>query len=101
MYNTHTKMFCRQKCETLLWMLGDLQRRDIMPKYMELTALKGLLREKRTTHKKLANIIGMPNHTFAKKINGYDSFNLIEAYKITRYLGINLAKKEEYFFPGT
>lgn len=70
-----------------------------MVKYAELTALKGLLKERKTTYQGAAEIIGKATRTFSNKINGYDSFDALEMDRIAEYFGINTAEVGRYFFP--
>jgi DNA-binding Xre family transcriptional regulator len=70
-----------------------------MIKYAELVALKGLLRERKTPYKKIATIIGITAHAFSDKINGHNSFDVLELDKIANYLNINTSDIRKYFFP--
>lgn len=67
-------------------------------KYKELFKLKGLMREKKISYKKLAKLIGINITTFSDKINGYSAFTLIEVNKIVNILEIEIEKIPEYFF---
>ncbi len=67
-------------------------------KYKELFKLKGLMREKNISYKKLSQLIGINVTTFSDKINGYSVFTLIEVNKIVEKLEIEIENIPEYFF---
>lgn len=67
-------------------------------KRYELTALKGLLREKKVTYKEIANVIRKTERVFSNKINGYCGFDAFEVDEIAEYLGINPTDIVKYFF---
>lgn len=67
-------------------------------KYKELSKLKGLLREKKISYKKIAELIHIHCTTFSDKINGYSDFTLIEVNKISNILEIKPEEIYEYFF---
>jgi len=70
-----------------------------MSKYVELIALKGLLRERKTTYQKAAKILGMATNTFANRINGYSPFDAFEMDRLAEYFKIDTADIGKYFFP--
>ena len=67
-------------------------------KFKELSKLKGLLREKNITYKKIASLIGINYTTFSDKINGYSDFTLNEANNIIQQLQIRKNEIYDYFF---
>lgn len=67
-------------------------------KYKVLEKLKGLLREKKYSYKKISALVGINYTTFSNKINGYSAFTLIEATKLIEILQISKDKIYEYFF---
>jgi predicted transcriptional regulator len=67
-------------------------------KFKELSKLKGLLREKNITYKKIASMIGINYTTFSDKINGYSDFTLNEANNIIQQLQIGKDEIYDYFF---
>lgn len=67
-------------------------------KFKELSKLKGLLREKNITYKKIASLIGINYTTFSDKINGYSDFTLNEANNIIQQLQIGKDEIYDYFF---
>lgn len=67
-------------------------------KFKELSKLKGLLREKNITYKKIASLIGINYTTFSDKINGYSNFTLNEANNIIQQLQIGKDEIYDYFF---
>ena len=67
-------------------------------KLKELSKLKGLLREKNITYKKIASLIGINYTTFSDKINGYSDFTLNEANNIIQQLQIGKDEIYDYFF---
>ena len=67
-------------------------------KFKELSKLKGLLREKNITYKKIASLIGINYTTFSDKINGYSDFTLNEANNIIQQLQIGKDEIYNYFF---
>lgn len=68
-------------------------------KYAELTALKGLIREKKESYEKVANVLDMAINTFYNKINGYGVFDNLESDIISNYLDITTELIPYYFFP--
>lgn len=67
-------------------------------KYKELTDLKGLMRAKKISYKKISELIHINCTTFSDKINGYSVFTLIEVYKIAEILEIKPEEIHKYFF---
>lgn len=67
--------------------------------YVELTALKGLLREKKTSYEKIAEFVGVATNTFSDKINGYSLFDAIEIDKVAEYFAIDVSEMGRYFSP--
>lgn len=67
-------------------------------KFKEQSKLKGLLREKNITYKKIASLIGINYTTFSDKINGYSDFTLNEANNIIQQLQIGKDEIYDYFF---
>lgn len=68
-------------------------------KYPELTALKGRIREKKTSYRKLSESIGMASNTISDKINGFYAFDAPEMAKIATCLEIAPEHLADYFFP--
>lgn len=69
-------------------------------RYPELTALKGLMREKAFTYRGLAREIEVSVNALNNKINGYSSLNTEEIIKLIDILAINPEEINRYFFPG-
>lgn len=69
-------------------------------KYPELNALKGLIREKGTSYRKVSNEIGIAVNTLSDKINGFYPINLEEVEKIAKVLSIPDSEIVKYFFPN-
>ncbi len=67
--------------------------------YTELTALKGLIREKNTSYAKLSEIVGIAINTFSDKMNGYSVFSATEMSGIADELDIAPEHMVQYFFP--
>ena len=67
-------------------------------KYRELVELKGLLREKKKTYVEMANYLGLALSAFSNKINGKSIFDISEADKISKYVGIEKKDIAIYFF---
>lgn len=68
-------------------------------KYVELTALKGRMREEKTTYRILSKDVGLSLNALNSKLNGHTSFNLEEASRIVDVLKINPEEITKYFFP--
>jgi transcriptional regulator with XRE-family HTH domain len=69
-------------------------------RYIELAALKGLLRERKTSYGKMAKVIGVSVNAFSNRINGHCSFDVIEMEKIAEYFNIDVLDIGRYFFPN-
>jgi len=63
----------------------------------ELSKLKGRIREKGNNYRNIASEIGMALTTFNNKINGYSTFDIVEASKIALILEIP-PEEISYFF---
>lgn len=57
-------------------------------KYRELTELKGRIREKKKSYRFISEETGISLSTINNKINGYASFDILEAAKIAPLLDI-------------
>lgn len=68
-------------------------------RYIELNALKGRIREKKYTYRKLAEEVGISTNMLCNKINGYYVFNADEIEKIANTLDISAQELNKYFFP--
>lgn len=68
-------------------------------KYPELRALKGRIREKGTSYRKIASKLGMAVNTFSCKINGFYPINGDEMEKIATILDIPPAEIASFFMP--
>jgi len=68
-------------------------------KYIELSALKGLIREKKSSYVKLSEVLGIATNTFCHKINGYQLFDCLEVDILADQLDIEADKINYYFFP--
>jgi lambda repressor-like predicted transcriptional regulator len=68
-------------------------------KYPELTALKGRIREKKTSYRKLASELGMGLNTLSNKVNGFYPFNGAEMEKIAEILEIEPKDIASFFMP--
>lgn len=68
-------------------------------KYTPLNALKGLLKEKGYTYRKMAGIIGTAANTFSDKLNGFGLFDALEIDKMADVLGVDPKDIKKYFFP--
>ena len=67
-------------------------------KYGEMKALKGLIKRKNISYRKLAEEMDMSLDAINNKMNGYTAFNLYEAEKIIEILGIRENEVNKYFF---
>jgi len=74
-------------------------RKNITRRFPELRALKGCIREKGMSYRKICDDMGMGLTTFSDKINGYYCFNAEEIEKICDILDINSNDVVKYFFP--
>jgi transcriptional regulator with XRE-family HTH domain len=68
-------------------------------KYTELTALKGLIRERKTSYRELAKHLGISTNTFSDKINGFYAFDGPEMEAIAKYLDISPFEIAKFFMP--
>jgi len=68
-------------------------------KHPELSALKGRIREEKTSYRKLAEHISMGTNTLSDKINGFYAFSGPEIELITEFLNIAPNDVVKYFFP--
>ena len=68
-------------------------------RYPELTALKGLIREKKSSYRELAKEIGMGVSVFSDKINGFYAFSGPEIEAIGQYLEIDPKEVAKFFLP--
>lgn len=68
-------------------------------KYPELIALKGRMREKKITYRKLASDLGIALNTFSDKINGFYPFTAAEMEIIAEYLEIWPMDIARFFLP--
>jgi transcriptional regulator with XRE-family HTH domain len=65
----------------------------------ELLALKGKMREKDITYRKLAKQIGISLNTLNGRLNGHSVFNIDEVNDIAIELNIEASEIVRYFFP--
>ncbi|MBB6215631.1 DNA-binding Xre family transcriptional regulator [Anaerosolibacter carboniphilus] len=68
-------------------------------RFVELQALKGLIREKKSSYRKLSVSIGIATNTLSDKINGFYCFGADEIDKIVDELEIEVSDIGKYFFP--
>ena len=78
---------------------GRIPTRSRKTKYIELTAIKGLIREKKSSYEKLGKALGVSPNTVSNKINGYQLFDTVEIDTIADQLDIDAEKINHYFFP--
>jgi len=69
-------------------------------KHPELAALKGRIREKKMSYRKLALELGIGLNTLSDKVNGFYPFNVIEMEKIATILEIEPRDIASFFMPG-
>lgn len=69
-------------------------------KHPELVALKGLIREKKTTYRELAADLEIGLNTLSDKINGFYPFNGVEMEKIASILDIDPKDVAKFFLPS-
>lgn len=69
-------------------------------KYHELSALKGRIREKGSSYRKLAKTICMGLNTLCEKVNGYYAMTAEDIEKICEELDILPQDIPKYFFPS-
>ncbi len=68
-------------------------------RYVELVKLKGLMREKKISYRKLSKETKISVDALNNKINGYSLLNTEEIYKIVDVLEISPENIILYFFP--
>jgi len=68
-------------------------------KYPELTALKGRIREKKTSYRKLAQYLGIAVNTLSDKINGFYPISCPEMEKMAEFLDIEPKDIAKFFLP--
>lgn len=68
-------------------------------KYPELTALKGRIREKKTSYRKLASELGIGLNTLSDKINGFYAISGPEMEQMAMILDIEPKNIAAYFMP--
>lgn len=69
-------------------------------KYVELSHLKGLIRQKSTSYREISEQLCISVHSFSDKINGYYCFDAEEIENISKLLGITADEVAKYFFPS-
>lgn len=69
-------------------------------KYPELAALKGRIREKGTSYRKIADELGIAVNTLSDKINGFYAISGPEMEQIASILDINPEDIAIFFMPG-
>ncbi|EHQ88228.1 helix-turn-helix domain-containing protein [Desulfosporosinus youngiae] len=69
-------------------------------KYPELNSLKGRIRERNTSYRKLSGEIGMAVNTLSDKLNGFYALSIPEAEAIAIVLDIPPGQMDKYFFPS-
>lgn len=67
--------------------------------FKELSALKGLIRERGTSYRELSKDIGIATPTLSNKINGFTCFNAVEIDALCDLLDIHEKDVVKYFFP--
>ena len=68
-------------------------------KYAELNGLKGRIREKGTSYRRLAEELGIGVNTLSDKINGFYPFNVSEAEALAALLDIAPGDVVCFFMP--
>jgi len=68
-------------------------------KYPELNALKGRIRERKTSYRKLAEEVGIAVNTLSDKINGFYAMSCPEMERIAEALEIEPKDVAEFFLP--
>jgi transcriptional regulator with XRE-family HTH domain len=68
-------------------------------KYAELNALKGRIREKKSSYQSLSEKMGVSKNALNDKINGYSVFNIDEVGFLVEELDIPDREIIRYFFP--
>lgn len=69
-------------------------------RYAELNALKGRIREKGTSYRKLAEELRISTTALSDKINGFQAFTITEAEKIANLLDIEPCNVVKFFMPS-
>ena len=69
-------------------------------KYPELTALKGRIREKKTSYRKLAIDLGIAVNTLSDKINGFYPVTGPEIERLAMVLDISPKDIANFFMPS-
>lgn len=69
-------------------------------KYAELNALKGRIREKGTSYRKIADEMGMGANTLSDKINGFYPFYVSEMEALAILLDIAPKDVVHFFMPA-
>lgn len=69
-------------------------------KYTELNKLKGLMREKNISYRKMAELLGIGANTFSDKVNGFTLFDAVEIATAAEILEVALDDVKKYFFPS-
>lgn len=69
-----------------------------MNKYRELVELKGILREKKISYESLSQQLKMSISALSNKVNGKSVFDILEADKISKLIGIKKEEIPKYFF---
>ncbi len=67
-------------------------------KYRELVELKGILRERKINYEILAKHLKISISAVSNKINGKTVFDILEANKICKFVGISKENVGIYFF---
>lgn len=67
--------------------------------YVELSALKGRIRELKSSYRRLSGETGISIDALNNKINGYSIFNAEEMDKVSDVLDIPIHEVTKYFFP--
>lgn len=68
-------------------------------KYPELTALKGRIREKKTSYRQLAADLGIGPNTLSSKINGFYAISTPEMEQLATSLDIEPHEITRFFMP--
>lgn len=74
-------------------------RKTMTLKYIELNALKGLMKENKATYAVMSEVLNTTSMTLCSKVNGYHLFNVKEISDICDYLDIDSTDIPRYFFP--
>lgn len=68
-------------------------------RYVELNALKGLIREKKLSYEKVAAHVGIATNTFSDKVNGFNALSAPEMEVIAEVLEMDPEHVARYFMP--